>query len=106
MTETETKWSERVREWRASGKSAEEYAEGRGFKSSTLRYWASTLRRVAPAESSASKPRGVRMLRVVARPTSAEATIEVSVGKARVVVRRGFDETLLRQVLQALAGES
>lgn len=107
MTETETKWSERVRDWRASGKSAEEYAEGRGFKGSTLRYWASNLRRVAPAAAEASPgPARVPMLRVVRRAASIPATIEVAVGGARVVVREGFDGALLRQVIAALGGES
>ena len=36
MIETETKWSERVREWRASGRTAKEYAEGREFKAHPL----------------------------------------------------------------------
>ena len=107
MTETETKWSERVRGWRASGKSAEEYAEGRGFKGCTLRYWASNLRRVAPATAEALPgPARVPMLRVVRRATSIPATIEVAVGGARVVVREGFDGALLRQVIAALGGES
>ena len=44
MTETETKWSERVREWKSSGRTAKEFAEGRDFKASTLVYWASCLR--------------------------------------------------------------
>jgi hypothetical protein len=105
MTETETKWSERVRDWRASGKSAEEYAEGQGFKGSTLRFWASNLRRVEAAPSAPAKPR-VRMLRVVARSPSSDASIEVVVGKMRVVVRRGFDAALLRQVFDALGGDS
>jgi len=44
MTDTETKWSNRVQEWRASGKTPEEFAEGKGFEPSTLRFWASKLR--------------------------------------------------------------
>jgi hypothetical protein len=37
MTETQEKWVERIREWRASGQTAREYAQGRGFEASTLR---------------------------------------------------------------------
>jgi len=44
MTETEAKWAARVLEWRESGKAAEEFAEGRGFEASTLRFWASRLK--------------------------------------------------------------
>jgi transposase len=103
MTETEAKWSERVREWRASGKTAEEFAEGRGFKGSTLRFWASTLRRTETGTGRGRKP-GVRMVRVVARPAVAEGSLEVAVGAARVTVRAGFDATLLRQLVEALGG--
>jgi transposase len=107
MTETEKKWSERVRDWRASGRSAAAYAEGREFKGSTLRFWASNLRRVVSAETaqSGATPR-VRMLRVVPRSAPTEGTIEVIVGGASVVVRGGFDGGLLRQVVAALGGES
>ena len=105
MTDTETKWSERVGEWRASGKTAEEFAEGRGFKGSTLRYWASTLRTAEGAPGRTRKPR-VRLVRVVARPSAAEASLEVAVGAARVTVRPGFDAALLRQVVDALRGAS
>lgn len=103
MTETESKWSERVQEWRASGKTAEEFAEFRGFKGSTLRFWASTLRRGETGKVRVHKPR-VRLVRVVARPTTAETSLEVAVGSARVTVRPGFDAALLRQLVEALGG--
>src|SRR5579872_5595432 len=103
MTETEAKWSERVREWRASGKTAEEFAEGGGFKGSTLRFWASTLRRSETGAGHAEKPR-VRLVRVVSRPAGTGASLEVAVGGARVMVRPGFDATLLRQLVEALGG--
>jgi hypothetical protein len=105
MTETEAKWSERVREWKASGQTAKEFAAGREFKPSTLVYWASCLRTgAAGAELPAkTRERRVRMARVV-RVASAteEATIFVAVGAARVAVRAGFDPALLRQVVSAL----
>ena len=41
--ETEAKWVERIREWRASGLSAEEFAASRGYKASTL-CWAASKR--------------------------------------------------------------
>ena len=103
MTETQTKWSERVREWRASGKSAEEFAEGRGFKGSTLRFWASSLRNLESEPRAASQGR-VRLLRVVRKPSPPDSAIEVAVGGARVVVRPGFDAALLRQLVEALGG--
>lgn len=104
MTETEAKWSERVREWRGSGKSAEEFAEGRGFKASTLRFWASTLRRLQSDPRVTSQGGRVRLLRVVRKPSASDSSIEVDVGGARVVVHPGFDAVLLRQLVEALGG--
>ena len=106
MTETETKWSERVREWKASGRTAPEFAEGRDFKASTLVYWASCLKRgrIGAASPQKRQPR-VRMARVVPSSTRIEETIVIVVGSARVAVRQGFDGALLRQVVRALGDE-
>jgi hypothetical protein len=106
MTETETKWSERVREWKAGGLTAKQFAEGREFKPSTLVYWASCLRRgrIGAAPSDKRQPR-VRMARVVRTSRRADDAIVVAVGSARVAVRAGFDEALLRQVVRALGDE-
>jgi hypothetical protein len=49
--ETEAKWVERVREWRASGLSAEDFAASKGCKASTLRWASSILRRAAKSPS-------------------------------------------------------
>jgi hypothetical protein len=108
MTETERKWTERVRAWRASGQGAREFAEGQEFKASTLTYWASQLRRSARAEGVDAGRRApdVRMVRVVGKAAAAlcEGTVEVAVGTARIVVRPGFDRGLLREVVEALGG--
>jgi hypothetical protein len=106
MTDTESKWAERVREWKASGRTAKEFAEGREFKASTLVYWASCLRRgrvgaMAPQKRQAR----VRMARVVRSPARIDDSIVVAVGAARVAVRAGFDEELLRRVVKALGDE-
>jgi hypothetical protein len=128
MTETETKWSERVKEWKASGQTAKAFAHGRDFKPSTLTYWAHRLRQAAgqsaapvtfgePAMRSATAPR-VRMVRVRpttvrgSRPTAestsevetSSATIVIAVGAARIEVRSGFDRALLTEVIEALGG--
>jgi hypothetical protein len=105
MTATQAKWSERVQAWRASGKTAEEYASAFEFQASTLRYWASRLK-----TESAEKP--VVMARVVRRRSRAlvvqpvgadvQSEVAVEVGRARIIVRRGFDAELLRQVAAAL----
>jgi hypothetical protein len=104
MTETEKKWSARVAEWKGSGLTAKQFSEGREFKASTLVYWASCLRRgrVGAASRDARPPRVPRMARVVRTGAVADQTLVVSVGPARVAVRAGFDEALLRQVVRAL----
>jgi hypothetical protein len=104
MTKTEAKWAARVERWRASGKSAPEFAQGQGFESSTLRYWASRLKHLPP---SLAKPvPRVRMVRVRRTPPPVVAgPLVVAIGAARVEVRLGFDRALLRQVVEALAVE-
>jgi len=104
MTETEAKWAERVRDWRAGGKSAEEFADGQGFKASTLRFWASQLRHKTPDKERPLPSPAVRIARVVVR-RPADPSMEIAVGPARVMVRSGFDAELLRQVVEALGGE-
>jgi hypothetical protein len=107
MTETEAKWSERVREWKASGRTARQFADGRDFKASTLVYWASCLRRsrVGAGAPPKRQPR-VRMAPIVRSPTRHEDSIVVAVGAARVAVRAGFDEALLRRVVNALGDQT
>jgi hypothetical protein len=40
---TRAKWAERIREWRASGLSAEDFAAGKDFEPASLRWAASQL---------------------------------------------------------------
>jgi hypothetical protein len=90
-------WAERIRAWRASGQAASEFAAGKGYEPSTLRWWASRLRREEP----------LRLVPVVARPSSSADTmgsVVVEVGGARVRVTAGFDGALLSQVVRALGG--
>src|SRR5437763_1852516 len=122
MTATEAKWAERVREWQASGRTAEQYAEGQGFKPSTLRFWASRLRSMAKAIAMPAIPRGepagVQMVRVRRRSgsaaspiaasasadvaTSSSATIVIAIGAVRIEVQRGFNRALLGEIVEAL----
>ncbi len=116
MTETETKWANRVQAWRASGKTADAFAAGEEFEASTLRYWGSRLkaeRKVEPKASVVghSAPSRVAMARVIRRrsPRSAPLAVpsgrlELIVGNTRITVERGFDPTLLREVVVALGG--
>ncbi len=96
MTKTEAMWSERVRGWRASGRTATEFAVGAGFEASTLRYWASRLKRAEDAP----RPHA-RLLRVTPTSAGVSAPLVVVAGGARIEVRAGFDATLLRDVVRA-----
>lgn len=101
MTKTEATWAERVRRWRGSGKTAEEFSRPEGFAASTLRYWASRLNQVAAARKEA--PAGPRMVRVErSRASTAGAPLVVTVGAARVEVASGFDRATLASVLEVL----
>jgi hypothetical protein len=106
MTETETKWSERVQQWRASGRTAKEFAAGRDFQGSTLRYWASHLRgkgdREAPEVKGPPRVKMARVVRVAAKNSFSSVVIQL--GAAQVVVSAGFDRDLLREVVEALGG--
>jgi hypothetical protein len=102
MTPTAAKWDERVRDWRASGKTAEEFAVGQNFEASTLRYWASRLKTEGPSKSAMAMARVVRRESRTVRKDAVGGEVEVIVGEARIVVRRGFDAELLRDVTAAL----
>ena len=112
MTETETKWSERVGEWRSGGQSANDYAQGRGFAASTLRWWASRLGRgggMPTRGGIAARAKGapaIRMARLVAVRRPVDPTLTVRVGVAQVEVRAGFDRLLLRELVEALGDAS
>lgn len=102
MTPTAAKWNERVRDWRASGKTAEAFAVGQNFEPTTLRYWASRLKTEAASKPSTPMARVVRVGPRALRDSAGGSGLEVAVGDARIVVRRGFDAELLRQVAAAL----
>jgi len=123
---TEAKWVERVGEWRASGLSAEDFVTGKEYRASTLRWAASLLSGPgsgagAEATASAGKPRSKVPSR--RRPLVAEKTprflpvravgvgpalgeIVIEIGSARVRVARGFDGSLLGEVVRALGAAS
>lgn len=110
---TEAMWVERIEEWTRSGQSATEFAEGKPFTSGTLTWAASRLRNGARGSSKrrASRPRAgreakIQMAEVVRRSPRAAAVESrvLEVGGARVLVKRGFDRTLLRDVMLALRG--
>ena len=109
MTDRKT-WEQRVAAWRASGESAQKFAEGRDYTVHMLRYWA---RRIDEEAAAASAP-SIRLARVVRAPAEAAAlpratarqptgaALVLEVGGARVQVPAGFERATLRAVLEVL----
>src|SRR6266545_2674523 len=106
MTENEIKWSERVREWKESGKTLHEFVATQPYKATTLRWWATELRRRNGTLAERARKKNtapIPMARVVSRSVErAEGAIILEVAGARVRVQRGFDAGLLGEVLRAL----
>lgn len=104
MSDTATKWRQRVAGWRASGETAETYSTGRGFTAGTLRWWASRLRRADPIAGPV-----VRLAQVVRAPPvqrdevpRGTAVIELPDIRVRITVASDTDRAVLAMVLDVL----
>ena len=104
MSDTATKWRQRVAGWRASGETAEIYSTGRGFTAGTLRWWSSRLRR----EDGITGP-VVRLAQVVRAPSTQRdegrrgtVVIELLDVRARIKVASDTDRAVLAMVLDVL----
>lgn len=104
---------ERIEEWTRSGQSAAEFAEGKPFTSGTLMWAASRLRKGAggngkqrESRQRRSPKRKIQLAEVIRRPAQTASTekLVLEVGGARVSVARGFDRSLLRDIVIALRG--
>jgi hypothetical protein len=111
MSETEAKWVERLREWQDSGKTAEEFAAGKLYKASTLKWWRIQLRRRGQFEGQTrQRGKSIPMARVVRRVgTRVSATsaamvdgIVVEISGARISIAHGSDMELLAKVVRTL----
>jgi hypothetical protein len=108
-----------VAEWRASGLTAARFAEGRGYAPMTLTWWAWKLGRPSGGEAArgragrAPAPKGegetegaFAFARVVlAAPTAPppdDTPVTIERGALRVHVGRGFDASVLADVLAVL----
>lgn len=89
-------WEERIRQWRASGLTAREYARRNGFGESTLSMWVRKL-----AARSKPPPRSVALARVETQPGGEEAVpavrLELPSGIA-IRVDRETDLVFVRRV--------
>lgn len=104
MSDTATKWHQRVAGWRASGETAATYSSRHGFTTSSLRYWASRLRR----EDTITGPM-VRLAQVVRTPLTqrdeaprGRVVIELLEPRVRITVGSDMDRAVLATVLELL----
>lgn len=107
---TKREWAEHVARWRSSGLVARDYCVSQGLKLSSLRYWASKMRRDAGAalnEAVEGKP--ARFAKVQLRsskttrlpsPASSTRDLRVAVADMEVSVPEGFDAETLERVLR------
>lgn len=119
----EDEWLARVHAWRASGLSASEYCKGKAFTKGSLLTWSSRLgragkvprsqvgRKASPANGSRPSPlRFARLVPSTTMPvpsplsTTTSSVMTVVIGSSRIEVSSGFDPSLLRSVVDVLAG--
>ena len=114
--QTRDKWTDRIREWKESGLSAEEFTADKDYEPTSLRWAVSQLqggmrsvtkmpRRARVAAKSAAKTRGAARflpLRVVQAAGGPDVVVEV--GGARIRVGRGADLALVGDLVRALQG--
>lgn len=92
-----------MRQWRSSGLTAGEFAERRGLKTNTLKWWAWRL----GAEKRAAQPAGIPVVEVVTSamvsPRGCGADFELVLDDGtRVVVPSTFETDGLRRLLSVL----
>jgi transposase len=109
MSDKKAMWQARVAEWRASGKTAEEFSTDQGFAAGTLRWWSSRLRRDTRPRAATPSIRIARMVRSsataisMATPRQASGVvIELLDARARVLVDAGVDRETLGMVLAVM----
>jgi len=105
-------WSERVSDWRRSGKTSKEYAAEAGVKASTLLWWSTKLNRerVGPgrrgsARSQRAEPGGQHeqwpMVELSTGCIDERFELELSAG-LRLRIPAGFDAEALSRLLAVL----
>lgn len=112
-----TEWTKRVEAWRAAGVPSDEFCEGRGFTSGSLRHWAYKLGMTRgrggqpPARAAvvakgpaAPEPPTIRVAQIVRRDVARREPLSlvVEAAGARLTIPSGYDASTLSVVLDAL----
>jgi transposase len=114
--ESRATWEKRIERWRDSGLSAKEYAAEVGINAGSLKWWAWRVgaaeksqppkvrarRRRSPKIASAVTSSPLTFVEMATTVTATDAIEIVLPSTVRVRVRRGFDDTTLRRVLDVL----
>jgi hypothetical protein len=94
---TKEQWAEQVRKWKASGLTAQQYADREGLNRGTLIWWKSRLRREVSA------PTFIEVTVPTRHPCIDEERIEIELTNGvRLRVGKAVDAAQLRLVLSAL----
>lgn len=99
-------WKSRVAAWKASGQTAEVFAEKQGLMAGTLRWWASRLRREQRQSDGSSSVRLARVVRTERSAAQSEPVstmaIELRDLHARITFEGRVDRDALTTVLAVL----
>ena len=100
-------WASEVAAWRASGKTAREFCEERGYSTTRLYWWSSQMKRAGKAETREAVPlaRVIRKKDAIGSRVPRKPVI-VHIGDARVEVVADADPAALTVALKALAATS
>jgi hypothetical protein len=106
---TRAEWLERVRCWKASGKSRAEFAANKEYSERSLGWWAWKLgsegealdkKPKAAKRPRRSKSQSFELVELVTQPVP--SPLAMRVGAVEVLVDRGFDREVLAGVLDVL----
>jgi hypothetical protein len=96
-TELLNEWQERIADYRSGDLTMLQWCEKTGYSIGQLKYWMAKCNKVA-RESEAG---GFARLEIVDSDSSAKITVRV--GVARIEVERGFDKSVLGEVMRVAA---
>jgi len=104
MSDTVEIWKKRVASWRASGRTAGEFSEGRPWSPKTLRWWSSRLGR-----GHVPSPRIVRVAQLVRasgvpveRERGGSIIVEALDARIRITIEAGAESDTVASVLRVL----
>jgi len=107
---TRAEWLERVRSWKASGKTRAEFAAKEDYSERSLGWWAWKLSSEGEAldakprkakRRSPKKPKSIELVELVTQ-TDSPRGLTMRLGSVELLVERGFDHELLGTVLDVL----